>query len=85
MAAELTPFPDGIGYMEFGWDGHSPAQRRVLMWRAGYAAEPARFPKSRTWAILRSRGTISPSPSIDITDRGRALVEFARRTGRWPS
>jgi hypothetical protein len=84
MAAELTPFPDGIGYMEYGWDGHSPAQRRVLMWRAGYADEPVPFPRSTTWAILRSRGTIAPT-SIDITDRGRALVEFARRTGRWPT
>ncbi len=85
--ADLTPFPDGLGpgYMEYAWEGLSPAQREVLMDRAGYRERKYRYANTRTWAALRSHRVISEAPSINPTERGRALADWAVRAGRWPS
>jgi hypothetical protein len=77
--SEPTPFPDGVGYMEYAWSGLSPAQVRVMSDR--FARSGAR---QTTLAALRGSGLVT-SAGLHLTDRGRALVEWAVRTGRLES
>lgn len=78
----LTPFPDGLGgYIEYAWEGLSHPMRDAL----NKGAEINGFPfgmHSSTERALASRDLLTAG---GITERGRAVVAWARETGRLPS
>lgn len=85
--AELTPFPDGQGYLEHAWSGLSAPQRHSLR-AAGRGARPHQLHVA-TRRSLMGRGLIEwnpdvapGTPAIVATSRGQALIKWATETGR---
>jgi hypothetical protein len=79
---ELTPFPDGVGYMEHVVSGLTATQEAALAYKAGHGERP-RGAKSSTWTVLVGYGLIT-GHAHELTVRGQDLVDWLWETGRWP-
>lgn len=78
--ADLTPFPDGVGYLEHAWAALSATQRRALL-----DHEAMNRARLDTWRVLLNRELVARTDAHAIphrTQRGAALVRWALDTGR---
>lgn len=71
----LTPFPDGVGYMDYAWRGLSPVQRAVLRYKAG-RGDPSGTARAATYLVLVQRGLLDAHDRT-VTARGQALLDWA--------
>ncbi len=83
MSRELTPFPDGEGYMDFAWDGLTYPQVIALFRAAGRDFNPRQTAGVATWRVLLRHRLVDDAVPRVLTDRGRALVAWVDATGRW--
>jgi hypothetical protein len=81
VSAKLTPFPDGVGYLEYGWDNLSEAQIQMLVAASKRGGGKA-YGRITTVRALRRFELLDHDIDPRITQRGRDLVEWARKTGR---
>ncbi len=81
MPAKLTPFPDGVGYLEYGWSSLSEAQVQMLV-AASKRGTGKAFGRITTVRALRRFELLDDDRDPRITERGRDLVAWARQTGR---
>lgn len=81
MSEPLTPFPDGIGLIDHAWRGLSPTMRRTLTASndKGRTEGILAAPRMDTLGALRRKGLLDDDNTI--TDRGRAVIEWARAKG----
>ena len=82
--SDLTPFPDGVGYLDHAWGGLSNTMRRALA-TARDADNSSRGIHSATRDALRGRSLLIAGLPWTLSERGRALIDWARETGRWTS
>jgi hypothetical protein len=76
--AELTPFPDGQGYLEHAWSGLSETMRYAL---ADVTQADTRMHPTTRQALDR-RGLLDHSGRhMELSDRGQALIKWATETG----
>ena len=71
--SELTPFSDGIGYMENAWSGLSDPQQESLFNAATYGAATGR---ATTRDVLRRYELIDQRDRL--TERGRDLIAWVK-------
>lgn len=71
--ADLTPFPDGIGFMEYAWDALSTVQEQALRYKAGQVTRP-KTARPKTFTVLVAHGLLNDD--WDISPRGRALLDW---------
>ncbi len=70
----LTPFPDGVGYMENAWRSLTSAQRRALFADiCPHLHHPATLGVLRKFGLLNGEGYRTP--------RGQALFDWVTRNG----
>lgn len=67
---DLTPFPDGVGYMDHAWNSLNELQRHWLLTETGRSAI-----KKPTLARLVRMGLLTEDR--ETTPRGAALVRWA--------
>lgn len=77
----LTPFPDGVGYLEYGWNNLTEAQLQTLL-PASRRESGKAYGRITTVRALRRYELLDDDRDPHITQRGRDLVEWARATGR---
>ncbi len=75
--AELTPFPDGEGYLEYAWAGMSEPRLRAMR------GQPLRAINYQTLGgLVSAELVVQDGNTLRVTKRGQDLLDWARRTGR---